>query len=187
VTQLSKKNSILSKLIERDNGICHWCKRPVFPRQDFNHPRYPSRDHLIKREHGGSSSIDNLVLACRKCNSDRHNPGWVPPTDESEAALPFRKRKKLKLKPATDFVGPSLDSLDEDKVPSGTHVTITQDITDIITSRLPKKGDIAFLYKIVRSIRGVEYYVRWEDKSLLIRRHEFTYKVSEPKFESNVL
>ena len=51
------------KLILSDNPPCHWCGINVAS----------EADHLIETDRGGTSELDNLVPACRKCNATRGN------------------------------------------------------------------------------------------------------------------
>ena len=48
---------------ERARGICEYCHAP----QSF----YPERfqiDHIVARQHGGTTSFENLALCCIECN-----------------------------------------------------------------------------------------------------------------------
>lgn len=49
---------ISKAVIERDGGICHYCGDEA-----------TTADHVIPRSLGGSDDMDNLVAACRSCNS----------------------------------------------------------------------------------------------------------------------
>ena len=53
---------------EREQELPHQC---VF----CGSPENLSTDHLIPRNRGGDDSPDNLVLACRSCNSSRGDKG----------------------------------------------------------------------------------------------------------------
>ena len=48
------------QILERDHHICQYCG------ESANHV-----DHIIPIVHGGSDDPDNLVAACRKCNSSK--------------------------------------------------------------------------------------------------------------------
>lgn len=52
--------SIRAAIIERDGGVCHYCG------QDAN-----TVDHKTPLALGGTSNPDNLVAACRSCNSGK--------------------------------------------------------------------------------------------------------------------
>jgi 5-methylcytosine-specific restriction endonuclease McrA len=51
---------------ERDRGICRLCGEYVLPGE-------VSLDHVIPFSQGGASSLDNLQLAHRRCNSAKGN------------------------------------------------------------------------------------------------------------------
>lgn len=59
-------------LIERDGEECWLCGRKLDFEDDPNGDWYPSLDHIEFAYEGGSNSIENLRLAHRRCNSDRH-------------------------------------------------------------------------------------------------------------------
>lgn len=60
-------------LASRDGGwICHWCKRKITHSYKVHCHEAATIDHLIRRCDGGPDTIDNLVLACGLCNSQRH-------------------------------------------------------------------------------------------------------------------
>jgi 5-methylcytosine-specific restriction endonuclease McrA len=65
-------------LIARDGLDCYWCGRLCNPDLSPNADLFPTRDHLIRRADGGKDNLKNQVIACRKCNSSRHVPGWEP-------------------------------------------------------------------------------------------------------------
>jgi len=51
---------------------CWLCGKPIdFTITDIRNPLHYSRDHVIPRARGGSSSRENLRLAHRGCNSRR--------------------------------------------------------------------------------------------------------------------
>jgi 5-methylcytosine-specific restriction endonuclease McrA len=54
---LSRKNILL-----RDRNTCQFCGR-VFPASDL------TLDHVIPRSRGGTTSWDNLVASCYRCNN----------------------------------------------------------------------------------------------------------------------
>jgi len=47
------------------NPPCHWCGKEGTKANPL------TADHLIEHDRGGSDDLDNLVPACRKCNSQR--------------------------------------------------------------------------------------------------------------------
>ena len=48
---------------ERAKLACEYCLMP----QSIHRLRFPI-DHIIARQHGGATTIDNLALACGRCN-----------------------------------------------------------------------------------------------------------------------
>lgn len=59
-------------------GRCYWCGEKMFEGDQVppNHPRACSADHLRPQSLGGKTHRENIVAACRQCNSSRH--AWHP-------------------------------------------------------------------------------------------------------------
>lgn len=54
-------------LIQRFDGKCHYCHRPVeIMGEESNRP---TKEHLIPKCRGGLSVLSNIALACERCNS----------------------------------------------------------------------------------------------------------------------
>lgn len=53
---------------ERANYLCEYCHSP----ERLSANRF-TIDHVIPRSLGGSDELDNLALACRRCNERRYN------------------------------------------------------------------------------------------------------------------
>ena len=56
-----------------------------------------SLEHILPKTHGGSDHVDNLAIACRRCNNQkgkRHD--WKPISDDglSQMVLTLRQRKQ---------------------------------------------------------------------------------------------
>ncbi|MBD2041743.1 HNH endonuclease [Microcoleus sp. FACHB-672] len=72
-----QKKSKKRQLIEKFGSCCCWCHK-FFPEAEV------TLDHLHPRSKGGSNSLENLQLACFRCNNSRGNspcpPGWKPVT-----------------------------------------------------------------------------------------------------------
>lgn len=61
-------------------------------------PDHLAIDHLIARKKGGPDHADNLILACRKCNSskrDRDLLEWLTDQDKFPSLLLLRRYLKL--------------------------------------------------------------------------------------------
>lgn len=66
------KDVTLKKVIQRDNGICQICGRPVDIEDKGDRcvgALYPSIDHIIPLSKGGGHTWDNVQLAHMICNS----------------------------------------------------------------------------------------------------------------------
>ncbi len=61
--------SVITQVIKRDKGICHYCKE--FTDRRPRSPRQATKEHVLPRSMGGPDSIDNFVLACAECNNKR--------------------------------------------------------------------------------------------------------------------
>lgn len=72
MSTLSERERLIQRLIHRDGDHCHYCgiKLEGNVPQVFN-PNGISVDHVIPQVQGGKSRIENLVLACRRCNREK--------------------------------------------------------------------------------------------------------------------
>lgn len=103
-----------------DQFRCFWCNRDLRERQ----PGEITLDHLITRAAGGSNKSENLVTACRPCNSGRgdatladwhrqlytrRNAGRRPHRDIVEKAvertLDYARERVLNLELAEALIG----------------------------------------------------------------------------------
>jgi hypothetical protein len=54
-------------VLERAHGCCEYCKSQArFATQSF------SIEHIIPRQSGGETTLDNLALACQGCNNHKY-------------------------------------------------------------------------------------------------------------------
>ncbi|NJP12456.1 MAG: HNH endonuclease [Leptolyngbyaceae cyanobacterium RU_5_1] len=69
-----EKRSKKKRIVKRDGNRCCWCKKQLKDDQ-------MTIEHLTPQSLGGSDSIENLRIACFKCNNSRGNrpypPGYV--------------------------------------------------------------------------------------------------------------
>jgi 5-methylcytosine-specific restriction endonuclease McrA len=93
------------KLAKRgDDWVCHYCEKPLVPLNAYEHDKryyyldgietlhdgmvkehwrtkpefgYPSIDHIVTRVEGGTDDLDNLVLACWGCNTERNKTPYA--------------------------------------------------------------------------------------------------------------
>lgn len=57
----------------RDGWICRACGVKTSRSGGTTDPKYPNLDHVIPLSKGGTHSLDNCQLLCRKCNSEKRN------------------------------------------------------------------------------------------------------------------
>lgn len=75
IVRSDRKHRLQQSLIARDGKVCHYCGRPLQDSISGYNEDGISLDHVVPQANGGPDSIDNLVLACRRCNSkkkDKH-------------------------------------------------------------------------------------------------------------------
>lgn len=69
---------------ERQGGRCHWCNGPMTLARAPQLPdNFATFEHVVRRCEGGVGLPNNIVLACRVCNNERHAGDvdrWARPT-----------------------------------------------------------------------------------------------------------
>lgn len=60
-----------ARLLERDGNKCWICGRDLTVNPHGNRGNRPTFDHIIPRSRGGGNELENLRLACLKCNGKR--------------------------------------------------------------------------------------------------------------------
>lgn len=79
---------LFAVVAERDGMFCRWCGCQVHRAPRPPGVRIPddaaTLDHLRERRHGGPSIVENLVMACNRCNTKRDRRSWSPPITEAE-------------------------------------------------------------------------------------------------------
>ena len=76
VTRIKGVSRHAVALAERDGGLnCYYCGRELALLGDIEKWQqgyeFAYADHVIPKSRGGSNSLDNLVLACRLCNTEK--------------------------------------------------------------------------------------------------------------------
>lgn len=66
------KRVVKNYLRERDGDACCWCQRIMSFNIKPSSKYYPTIEHLKRKCEGGSNSLDNLALAHKFCNNERH-------------------------------------------------------------------------------------------------------------------
>ena len=82
--------SLYEQVRQRANFRCEYC---YYPELLSSAPL--SIDHILPRSMGGTDTIDNLALACRRCNERRYNftTGIDPETDLETALFDPRQQE----------------------------------------------------------------------------------------------
>ena len=66
---------IRREVVNRDNGICRYCGKPGEVKWFGNSWFWMEHefDHIIPESKNGMATVDNIVIACRKCNRSKGN------------------------------------------------------------------------------------------------------------------
>lgn len=67
------REEIREFLFNRDGSLCCWCGLEMAFGGNPNCDRFATIEHVVRRADGGSNNVDNLKLACRRCNNERHS------------------------------------------------------------------------------------------------------------------
>jgi 5-methylcytosine-specific restriction endonuclease McrA len=68
-----KKYRKEKRILGWSTRVCHWCGDPMESGKR-------TLDHVIPLSRGGRDVIENMVLACKQCNTERGNSTAPPPT-----------------------------------------------------------------------------------------------------------
>lgn len=84
-------NNITRQLVrERAKFLCEYCHSPEWSSADLF-----TLDHLVPQSLGGSDELDNLALACRRCNERRYNfTTGIDPETKLETLI-FQPRQQV--------------------------------------------------------------------------------------------
>ncbi len=78
------------QMAEAQNWRCCYCGCEMVDTQSY-HPRYATREHIVPRSKGGAEfDPDNLVVACRSCNTGRGDAMWPEHFAVTEFLAGFR-------------------------------------------------------------------------------------------------
>lgn len=103
-------------------GKCIHCNCLVCVALDGGRVLRATVEHIVPRTHGGSDSLDNLAIACGRCNGAkgiRHDPSpWGDPKLAAMIErLQERKRKRMR-EPLAGLALPSMDDVGGDEAPA---------------------------------------------------------------------
>lgn len=80
---------IRQRVIERANGCCEYCRMQVADRL------LPFElDHIIAEKHGGATELDNLCLACFRCNGFKGSDIASADPETGKATFLFHPRRQ---------------------------------------------------------------------------------------------
>ena len=70
----------IERLLIQDNGKCVYCGTPVYVKEKdgWIYDDTATIDHVIPKSKGGINHIDNTVLCCNRCNSEKENKLLFP-------------------------------------------------------------------------------------------------------------
>lgn len=116
---------------ERAKYLCEYCHSP----ERLSANRF-TIDHLIPRSLGGSDKIDNLALACRRCNERRYN--FVAGIDpETQEIVPIFNPRRQQWE--DHFVWLDQGVVIEGRTPTGRATCLRLDLND---TRYPESDSI---------------------------------------------
>ena len=81
-------------------GKCIHCQRKLALRADGAPINGATLEHIVPKNHGGTDELENLAIACARCNSEKglrhdHKRANDPKLQEVIERLQERRRKRL--------------------------------------------------------------------------------------------
>ena len=92
-------------------GKCIHCRRRIVVGLDAATQTSATLEHIVPKSHGGTDALDNLALACPRCNHGKgtrldHRPLNDPTLQEVVATLQERRRERWRQPPEEFGLGP---------------------------------------------------------------------------------
>lgn len=128
---MSINNSDRQTIRDRARYLCEYCHSP----ERLSATRF-TVDHVIPKSLGGSDNLDNLALACRRCNERRYN--FVAGIDpETQEIVPLFNPRQQNWK--AHFTWVEAGVLIQGTTPAGRATCIRLDLNDL---RYPEDDSI---------------------------------------------
>lgn len=88
-------------------GKCIHCRRKLQLDADGTPLNGATLEHIVPKNHGGSDDVDNLAIACARCNAEKglrhdHKRADDPKLREVIERLQARRRKRLVARDAPE-------------------------------------------------------------------------------------
>ncbi|MBT8452632.1 MAG: HNH endonuclease [Deltaproteobacteria bacterium] len=82
-------------------GKCIHCQKKLSLRADGTPLNGATLEHIVPKNHGGTDDLENLAIACARCNSEKglrhdHKRADDPRLQEVIARLRERRRRRLR-------------------------------------------------------------------------------------------
>jgi 5-methylcytosine-specific restriction endonuclease McrA len=83
-------------------GKCIHCQSRVSIPIDLGEPAHATLEHILPKTHGGGNELENLAIACRRCNQGKgkrldHRPITDPKLQQVIALLRARRLERLRI------------------------------------------------------------------------------------------
>jgi 5-methylcytosine-specific restriction endonuclease McrA len=101
----AESDATFERVRDRDGeylvGKCIHCQSRVSVPLDGREPAHATLEHIVPRTHGGTDELDNLAVACRRCNQGKgkrldHRPRSDPKLQQVIETLQARRRARLR-------------------------------------------------------------------------------------------
>ena len=82
-------------------GRCIHCRRKLALHLDGTPVNDATLEHIVPKNHGGTDELENLAIACARCNSEKglrhdHKRGDDAKLNEVIATLQARRRERMR-------------------------------------------------------------------------------------------
>jgi 5-methylcytosine-specific restriction endonuclease McrA len=84
-------------------GKCIHCSRRLCLELDGSPVTHATLEHIVPRTQGGTDELDNLAIACQRCNAGKgHRLDWRGESDPTlkRVIATLRERRQARMRPA---------------------------------------------------------------------------------------